>query len=364
MYTQLVKAFSGKGKVVFMQAPFSVLVHLLLKRTGFRSYASAEDKFPSDANLFTPVIIFHTKIWSKIPFTLSIDAFLLRFQIRRFLDAESDNMKIALWASHPFDYKILKNSDIALRIYDFYDNFSYNEDGSFNKMKDQFNRKLIKTCNLTFATSVTMDSFAKSIGGNSYLIPNGYTLHTNDIAPVSVFPKDSRIIGYIGNIRDWIDFELIRSLINSLGKKQYLAFVGPVSPNVADEVEKLRKYEQFIHIGEVDYSEVFSYISAFSIGIIPFKRNSFTDGVFPNKFFEYVACRIPVVSTDLPDLVMLRDSVNVASSNEDFVTICTAESKDLKFDTGFYDRTISEATWEKRVCTMKNLIDDYLNAKN
>lgn len=364
MYIQLNTMLGKWSDVIFVQAPYSIVVHLFYKFIGYKKYSRPEVNEAEAFHFFTPIVIFHNKVWNKIPLTLKIDSWLFQRQTVNYLRRNYKSKSLLLWVCHPFDYYIAKRMKPVVSIYDYYDNFSFDEDGELNVLKDDLNRKLIKYCNLIFTTSITMQSFAKSIGKEPYLIPNGYTLGNDVKALTDVFPKGGKIIGYLGNVRDWIDFALIKDLLASLDNTEYLAFVGPVSKNVLHIIEELKGNDKFIHIEAVDYGNIMGYIKAFDIGIIPFKRNNFSDGVFPNKFFEYIAGNIRIVSTNLPDLCAFRDSINVASDSEEFIRMCKSDVSLLNFDADFYSRIRNESSWENRVREFEKVLLKELNLLN
>ncbi len=356
MYQELQKALSKWSDVVFVQAPYSVIVHGAMKRNSFSKYEDHNEAKDFPLQMMTPKVIFHNKIWSKSEYTYGIDSKLISSQLNNYIEEEHSGKHVILWACHPFDYNYLRNVKAAIRVYDFYDNFSYDENGELNAFKDKLNRKLICNSDIIFCTSKTMFGYAQGLGANARLIPNGYSMNSEEIISAGMFPQDEHIIGYIGTVRDWIDFDLISSLLSGLKPGQYLAFVGPVAPNARENVRRLKTSDKFIHIGEVEYTDVFSYIRSFSVGIIPFKRNKFMDGVFPNKFFEYVACGIPIVSTNLPDINDLREFVNVADSNGEFVEMCKSDPRKLIFGRSFYEHLKTEATWGNRVRRMEECL--------
>lgn len=57
--------------------------------------------------------------------------------------------------------------------------------------------------------------------------------------------------------------------------------------------------------------------------IIPYKRNKFTQGIFPNKIYECLATGKPVVATPLPDLQQgeLSKHVYLASDAQEFIDV-------------------------------------------
>jgi glycosyltransferase involved in cell wall biosynthesis len=187
-------------------------------------------------------------------------------------------------------------------------------------------------------------------------VPNGHNLNPDKEITKADLKIDGKVIGYLGNIRDWIDFDLIEKLLESLNETEYLLFIGPVEKNISGRINMLKENSRFRHIPVVAYPEIFSYIKSFDIGIIPFKVNKFTEGVLPNKFFEYIASGIPIVTTALPDLLQFKDIINVAKNDDEFVYMCSGKNSKLNRDEFEYKKIKNESTWEMRV----NFIEDKL----
>lgn len=355
-YTELNRRFSVWSDVVFIQAGYSILVHFFLKFLTFNKYSNSIIKGNSGMRFFTPVILFHNRIWNIIPLTLKIDSWLIYRQLQKFMKANVKDLKVLMWSCHPFDHFIVRKMSPYMSIFDFYDNFSFDENGELNELKDCLNRLHISSSDLIFTTSITMKEFAAGLSRQALLVPNGYNPVSGNETERGAYPENSKIIGYIGNIREWIDFQLIEKLLSSLDGNEYLVFVGPVSKGVAKIIDKLKANERFIHLKEVPYSKVINYIRGFDIAIIPFRRNRFTDGVNPNKFFEYIAGDACIVSTDLPDLLLIRDSINVARTIDDFISMCKSDVSSLNFGEEKYQEIKRDATWENRIKVIEETV--------
>ncbi|MBK8553753.1 MAG: hypothetical protein IPL53_22960 [Ignavibacteria bacterium] len=329
LYKALNKRLMGWSNVIFVESPLSLLYHTFFKFSErvipyFRNNTSL-----SEVKTFSPVIIFHQNVWKKFPFTLDLDSRLVSLQIKKFIKKNYINSKLIAWANSPFDYVYINHTNADKIIYDYYDNFSYDDSGNLNHFSDELNRKLIAVSDLIFCTAGIMYDFSKSMNNNSWYVPNGYDPVFKKINMVDLKVK-GKIIGYLGNIRDWIDFELINKLAGALKENDYLFFIGPVENNISGQISRLKENKQFRHVPAVEYSEIYNYIKAFDVGIIPFKINKFTEGVFPNKFFEYIAADITIVSTALPDLEQFKSIINVAVNNDEFVDLCVNKTAKLK----------------------------------
>jgi glycosyltransferase involved in cell wall biosynthesis len=111
----------------------------------------------------------------------------------------------------------------------------------------------------------------------------------------------------------------------------------------------------------VPYEDTWKYIKGFDVGIIPFKINRFTEGVLPYKFFEYIACGIPVVSTALPELKQFSEIIKVCSTDNEFTDFCINRDPSHIVDSERYSEIAENSTWKKRAEQITNLIKEKLN---
>ena len=114
--------------------------------------------------------------------------------------------------------------------------------------------------------------------------------------------NNRRIVGYVGNISAFrLDFDLLSEIVYRC-KDLAFVFAGPVENDLQtqDWVKRLKLINNIQFLDEICYQDVPKLIYSFSVGIIPYKLNSFNLGTNPNKFFEYSAMAIPCVSTEIP----------------------------------------------------------------
>ena len=353
LHTELNKQLSKWSKVVFVEYPYSILIHTLIKfKSRFVNFIkNGSQKYIDNINIFTPIILFHDKIWRKSNLTYKIDSYLIAKQVSKFIKNNYPEYAVILWTAFPYNLLLTRKLKHDFLIYDYYDNFSFNFDGNFNESADNLNKKLIKNSNMILCTAGVMLNSAKEINRNVYYIPNGHNFNLKKIGETNkvLLPVEVKIIGYLGNIRDWIDFKLINELLEKLKDDQYLIFVGPVEKVVLKIVNELKKNSKFIHINKVPYEDTWKYIKSFDTGIIPFKINKFTEGVLPYKFYEYIACGIPIISTALPDIKQFGNIIKVADNNEDFVNYCISDVYEINEEIrAEYSKIAESSTWQNR----------------
>lgn len=113
------------------------------------------------------------------------------------------------------------------------------------------------------------------------------------------------IVVFVGNLARWQGVDiLIESGIQLLEKRKNVKFLiagdGIIKEDLMEKVATFRHKEKFIFTGMLNYSDVPFLINIAEVGVAPFilKRNCST-GVSPLKVFEYMACKKPIVTTNI-----------------------------------------------------------------
>ena len=71
--------------------------------------------------------------------------------------------------------------------------------------------------------------------------------------------------------------------------------MGPVYKNISS----LRQYKNIEIEPQKNFPEILDYYKNIQIGIVPYKKNSYTRTVFPTKLNEYLISGSAVISTDI-----------------------------------------------------------------
>jgi glycosyltransferase involved in cell wall biosynthesis len=92
-------------------------------------------------------------------------------------------------------------------------------------------------------------------------------------------------------------------------------FVGKASPLLSE----LTKKKNVWLLGQKDYKQIPSYGKCFDVGIIPWRKNRWTEAANPIKLKEYLALGKPLVSTSaFTEIQKYQDVVYVANSPQEF----------------------------------------------
>jgi len=171
-----------------------------------------------------------------------------------------------------------------------------------------------------FSKSVTCSSLLlqeqlKSIWVSSFYLPNGVNLLNREFKYQKQWKK---IIGFYWWIAEHLDYDLITFLLQNL--KEYDFHFLWWDDWWFIEKYKLDSYDNFHYLWQKKYSELWSYSSYFSLGIIPFQVNDVTNYVSPVKYFEYIAQWIPTISSCFYEMNQHKDFCLLANSKEEFLT--------------------------------------------
>ncbi len=158
------------------------------------------------------------------------------------------------------------------------------------------------------------------------------------------------IIGFAGGVSAACDIDLLLGLADA-NPTGTVALVGPVS---IDTTRLTRP--NLVLLGNRPYAELPAYVQGFDVGIIPYILNDWTRAVDPLKLLEYLAAGIPVVSTELPEVLKYRDVVHVARSNDDFIGAVRRALAGEGATRSVRQALALENTWNRRGETLRTFV--------
>jgi teichuronic acid biosynthesis glycosyltransferase TuaH len=163
---------------------------------------------------------------------------------------------------------------------------------------------------------------------------------------------------YAGNLTESkLDFDLLFDLVNG---GSHLTLAGPFSIDgtSTSKITALLNHENVSYLGTIDQSEVAFAFSNARVGLLPYLLNTHTAGIFPLKYFEYLASGLRVVGTRLPSL---EGIVNIQSTWVDraiFVqTVEDALENDFRLESPSFG---PENSWQHRFSQAHDLINEVL----
>ncbi|MBI1803934.1 MAG: glycosyltransferase [Ignavibacteriae bacterium] len=289
-------------------------------------------------NARSPLIQVVAKFLSRFPLARGIVHVWQRSVLRKALSSLEINDPDRVFILHNFHViDLVDEFHPSVVVYDYIDNaFGFTR---LPKHIIEAWKKTIKQADIIIVTSPTLAKQIESIrSDNIHYVGNGVEFDHFAKAGIVQSPLDlptgKPIVGYIGAVYPWLDYDLIKRACTELPAIDFV-FIGPVHPQVRDVVRELGRLPNVKFLGFKPYKDIPHYLHRFSVGIIPFKKNELTASVNPVKLYEYSAAGKPTVSTDFSDdLCEFKDLIFIARSQDDFlssITTAIQRSRESRF---------------------------------
>lgn len=265
--------------------------------------------------------------------------------------------KRILWISYPPLYKEVGKYQEDLVVFDCID---YPE-GQFSNWGEGIN-EIRERADVIFAASKGLYEYNQDFRTKTFICNNGvdFDFFSTPNRKIQIPPKDIRnikrpIVGYIGAVADWIDWDLIRYLDSSASGRFSLVFIGPLF-----RLKKLPVVSSNVYfLGRKDYNTLPAYLSLFDVCMIPFQKSRMTDACNPIKMYEYLSAGKPVVTTDLEECRI--DVVNHAKTYEEFYNhIMNSLGPPNAVEERRRTEFAKKNSWESRAKYMRTIIEPML----
>jgi glycosyltransferase involved in cell wall biosynthesis len=177
--------------------------------------------------------------------------------------------------------------------------------------------------------------------------------------------RQSRAV-FAGNLTtSKVDFELLHSLA-AAGVR--VTLTGPTSidgTSAQREMDDLLALAGIDYVGSLPSAELARVLASSMVGLIPYRLNEYTAGVFPMKVYEYLAAGLKVVSTALPSLEQTASDDLVLAEGESFVKAVQAGFESWSEQAVTRRRALARGhSWQARGEQALNLIDGLFRAED
>ena len=252
-----------------------------------------------------------------------------------------------------------------LSVYYCIDNLEASSPQAKKIRRDENN--LLKTVDLAFATSHKLLENCKKYNAQSHFFPFGVSLENFNSTqkpqkPIELKAISNPILGYIGGIHKWIDFDLVHTLATRLPDFQF-GLVGPIQTDVS----KLASLKNITFTGKKDRTELPNFAYYFDHCLIPYRMHEYTNCVYPTKLNEYLALGKSVISTPIREIILFNqkhgDIVKVAKTAAEFQNhIQKGENEIENIQQKRVDIAKTNA-WPNRISEMNDLISKKIQEK-
>jgi len=221
-------------------------------------------------------------------------------------------------------------------------------------------KRLLERCDLAFMTSMRLYNEKKALTNNAVYMPHGVDveLFQGAIDNELPIPDDMKnikgpIVGFFGLIsNDWVDFSLLM-FVSKKHPEWSIVLLGKYEVDIPD----LSGYDNIYLLGSKEYESLPSYCQYFDVGIIPFVLSELSENCNPIKVKEYLAAGLPVVTTEIPELVQYGDIINIAHDYDEFLKYLKFAVNDKsKKSSDKRNKYVVNETWDKKISYIEELL--------
>lgn len=281
----------------------------------------APRKIQNNLWVWSPV----TLPWNKYKIVREFNKAYLRSMILFWTKILNFKDKV-LWTYNPLTIRLLNIEKYSKTIYHCVDEIK-DQPGMPVDILVESESELIKKADIVFVTSPQLYETRKALNEQTYYHSNVADFNHFNQSIIKDFPKpkdieqvQGPILGFIGAISSYkINFELLSFIARE--RPHYnivlIGLVGEGDPET--DIGMLTKFENILFLGPKNYKELPAYLKYFDIAMLPNVINSYTDNMFPMKFFEYLAAGRNVVSVNLKSIQEFSSYVRCGSTKEEFL---------------------------------------------
>ena len=223
--------------------------------------------------------------------------------------------------------------------------------------------KLIGEIDMVLTVSSKLNKRVSPINKQVYTVPNGVDLSLFNMDSVKTIPLDLSsidrpIIGLVGNLAHWVDFDLILWLARIRPEWSFVLVGG----NLIDDA-LIRSFPDNIHyLGKKPYAEIPGYVANFDVCIVPFKDCDVAEGSDSLKVLQYMAMGKPVVSTAYRGAKSYGGLISVAETKDDFLSSVEWHlSNDSPSVCEERIEVVKEHSWQNRIERISEILDTHFD---
>lgn len=212
-------------------------------------------------------------------------------------------------------------------------------------------RELLGRADMAFANCQPVVDAMRPFAPDIRLVPNGcddrMPITTPSGAAFAAFAAHpGKTIGFVGNLEKKIDIPLLEKIATRFPDCQ-VALLGSTHAN--PEVRRLQAHPNVLMPGIVPYADVGAWLSRFDVGIVPHLDMELTRSMNPLKLYVYLACGVPVVSTEVHNLDRSPGFLRVARTHEEFLSQLQQVLDEGKPAAGALAQYVGENNWDARL---------------
>ena len=301
--------------------------------------------------------------WFRTALDRRLNRWLLTHAINR-VSATSNRPRVAI-TTLPLTADLVESLDVDAWIYYCVDDLA-SWPGLDAKPLQKMEVELLAKVDAVVSVSVNLQDRLSSLGRSSTLISHGVDLEhwSKNVAHPEVDQvlqtTANPLIVFWGLIDDRLEGDWVRTLADRLDEGT-IVLAGPVESLSSD----LRTHPRVLTTGAFPYEALPALANRASVLVMPYRDITATRAMQPLKLKEYLATGLPCVVRDLPATKSWSNSLDLVTSQDEFVKvtldrIATGLSASQKADR---ERLVNES-WEAKAQEVDTVLASIMHDVN
>lgn len=271
-----------------------------------------------------------------------------------------------LWTYYPLTVDYINTDSFKATVYHCVDEIKA-QPGMPVRQIEAAETKLVERADVVFVTAQTLLESRQKLNPHTYYFSNVADFdHFHAALSDLPVPQDIGAIprprlGFVGAISSYkLDLGLIRQV--ALMRPDWsLVLIGKVGEGEPwTDISTIEGVPNIHFLGPKSYGELPAYLAQIDVAMLPSALNDYTAGMFPMKFFEYLAAGRPVVATRLPALSEYAAMAALVDDAEEFVRAAELAMAGGGPPLSQRLEAAREQTYERRTARMLNQLRDVL----
>jgi glycosyltransferase involved in cell wall biosynthesis len=319
-----------------------------------RDFARGPVNVENDLWVFTPLVL-------PLPHSTvarAVNRLILRASVR-LLRARLRLRDFQLWTFLPSVPDYIGTLGESLAVYYCVDEWSLFSYIDTDGMVDT-ERALLERVDCVFAVNEPLAARKRSVNPETHVASHGVDqpLFGTALEPETAIPADIAalprpVIGFVGTLQDWVDFELITE-VSRRHPEWSIVLVG----RLLIDPEPIARLPNVHVLGPRPYDQLAAYCKGFSVGIVPYRISDQLPYRNPLKLREYLSAGLPVVCTALPEADQYDRWCWTATDADGFVrALESAIDSDTPSLRTERSRAMESESWQARVADISRVVD-------
>jgi len=221
---EMIKTLATVGgddvEILCINRPIDFFVAPIKNFLKFFRWILGEDrdkKIFDNLRIYTPLIILHDILSSKIIGMKQLQSWMLRTQIKKRLSANGSTKNIT-WVCSPNQEHLTRLFPENILVYDVIDEHTLSFNGKEKKRSKIIEEIILRRADKVFTASENLYHTKRKSNSETYYIPTGINYEHMKSASLPIPSEVTRIykdipsprIGYLGHVRNWIDYPLLQ----------------------------------------------------------------------------------------------------------------------------------------------------------